>query len=48
MTGRVFSAKSAGMVMRRAAFYEAGVFDDDYFIYVEESDLAAERLPYRL
>lgn len=35
----ILSAKSAGMVVRRSAFCEAGGFDDDYFIYVEETDL---------
>ncbi len=35
----ILSAKSAGMVVRRKAFLEAGGFDDDYFIYVEETDL---------
>lgn len=36
----IFSAKSAAMVMRRSAFEQAGGFDPDYFIYVEETDLA--------
>ena len=36
----VFSAKSAGMAIRRRAFVDAGGFDEDYFIYVEETDLA--------
>jgi|SRR5581483_1157688 len=36
----IFSAKSAAMVMRRCAFEAAGGFDPDYFIYVEETDLA--------
>ena len=35
----ILSAKSAGMLVRRSAFIEAGGFDDDYFIYVEETDL---------
>jgi len=35
----IFSAKSAGMVARRKAVLEAGLFDEDYFIYVEETDL---------
>lgn len=35
----ILSAKSAGMVVRTSAFAEAGGFDDDYFIYVEETDL---------
>ncbi len=36
----ILSAKSAAMVMRREAFDRAGGFDPDYFIYVEETDLA--------
>lgn len=36
----ILSAKSAAMVMRREAFDKAGGFDPDYFIYVEETDLA--------
>jgi GT2 family glycosyltransferase len=36
----IFSAKSAAMVMRRSVFEQAGGFDPDYFIYVEETDLA--------
>lgn len=36
----IFSAKSAGMFIRTEAFRKAGGFDDDYFIYVEETDLA--------
>lgn len=35
----ILSAKSAGMLVRRSAFVETGGFDDDYFIYVEETDL---------
>jgi GT2 family glycosyltransferase len=35
----IFSAKSAGMVARREAVVSAGMFDEDYFIYVEETDL---------
>jgi GT2 family glycosyltransferase len=35
----ILSAKSAGMCMRAEAFREAGGFDEDYFIYVEETDL---------
>lgn len=35
----IFSAKSAGMVARRQAVCDAGMFDEDYFIYVEETDL---------
>ncbi len=36
----IFSAKSAGMLCRRDAFETVGGFDDDYFIFVEETDLA--------
>jgi GT2 family glycosyltransferase len=36
----ILSAKSAAMVIRKKAFEEAGGFDSDYFIYVEETDLA--------
>jgi GT2 family glycosyltransferase len=36
----IFSAKSAGMLFRRDAFFKVGGFDDDYFIFVEETDLA--------
>lgn len=36
----ILSAKSAAMIIRREAFEEAGGFDPDYFIYVEETDLA--------
>ena len=36
----IFSAKSAGMLCRRDAFDAVGGFDDDYFIFVEETDLA--------
>ena len=36
----IFSAKSAGMLMRKESFDKAGGFDPDYFIYVEETDLA--------
>jgi len=35
----ILAAKSAGMFIRKKAFEEAGGFDDDYFIYVEETDL---------
>ncbi len=35
----ILSAKSAAMLIRRAAFDRAGGFDPDYFIYVEETDL---------
>jgi GT2 family glycosyltransferase len=36
----ILSAKSAAMIMRKEAFDKAGGFDPDYFIYVEETDLA--------
>lgn len=35
----ILSAKSAAMAIRREAFDQAGGFDEDYFIYVEETDL---------
>lgn len=35
----VLAAKSAGMLITKKAFIDAGGFDDDYFIYVEETDL---------
>lgn len=35
----ILAAKSAGMFIRKKAFDAAGGFDDDYFIYVEETDL---------
>lgn len=36
----ILSAKSAAMLIRRKTFDDAGGFDPDYFIYVEETDLA--------
>ena len=36
---KILAAKSAGMFITRDAFEKAGGFDDDYFIYVEETDL---------
>lgn len=36
---KILAAKSAGMFIRSDVFYKAGGFDDDYFIYVEETDL---------
>lgn len=36
---QILAAKSAGMFIRKKAFTAAGGFDDDYFIYVEETDL---------
>ena len=35
----IFAAKSAGMIVRRDVFDRAGGFDEDYFIYMEETDL---------
>lgn len=35
----IFAAKSAGMMVKRSAFYLAGGYDNDYFIYMEETDL---------
>lgn len=35
----ILAAKSAGMFIRRKTFDKVGGFDDDYFIYVEETDL---------
>jgi len=35
----IFSAKSAGMIVRRDVFDRVGGFDEDYFIYMEETDL---------
>lgn len=35
----ILAAKSAGMFIRKKVFEIAGGFDDDYFIYVEETDL---------
>ncbi len=36
---QILAAKSAGMFIRKKAFNEAGGFDEDYFIYLEETDL---------
>lgn len=36
----IFAAKSAGMFIRRDVFETINGFDDDYFIYVEETDLS--------
>lgn len=36
---KIFSAKSAGMFIRKDVLDMAGGFDDDYFIYMEETDL---------
>lgn len=35
----IFSAKSAGMFIRKSVFDQIGGFDQDYFIYMEETDL---------
>lgn len=35
----ILAAKSAGMFIRKEAFEKIGGFDDDYFIFVEETDL---------
>lgn len=36
---QIMSVKSAGMFIRRDVFNKVGGFDDDYFIYLEETDL---------
>jgi Predicted glycosyltransferases len=36
---KILSAKSAGMFIRKDVFDTIGGFDDDYFIYMEETDL---------
>jgi len=36
---QIFAAKSAGMVVRRDVLDQIGGFDEDYFIYLEETDL---------
>lgn len=38
-TKYILAAKSAGMFIRRQAFIDAGKFDQDYFIFMEETDL---------
>jgi len=35
----LFGAKSAGMIVRQEALMNIGGFDEDYFIYMEETDL---------
>jgi GT2 family glycosyltransferase len=35
----IFAAKSAGMFIRKKVFDQIGGFDEDYFIYMEETDL---------
>ncbi|MDY6893951.1 MAG: glycosyltransferase family 2 protein [Thermotogota bacterium] len=37
---KIFTAKSAGMIVRMDALKKIEGFDDDYFIYFEESDLS--------
>lgn len=37
--GEIFAAKSAGMIARKSVLDKIGGFDEDYFIYVEESDV---------
>lgn len=36
---KILAAKSAGMFIRKKVFDEIGGFDEDYFIFVEETDL---------
>lgn len=36
---QILAAKSAGMFIRKDTFQKIGGFDNDYFIYVEETDL---------
>lgn len=38
--GEILAAKSAGMFIRKDVFDKIGGFDDDYFIFVEETDLS--------
>jgi GT2 family glycosyltransferase len=38
-TAIVFAVKSAGMVIRKELFRRVGMFDEDFFIYMEETDL---------
>lgn len=38
-TALIFGVKSAGMVTRRKIFEKIGMFDEDFFIYMEETDL---------
>lgn len=35
----IYSAKGAAMLLRRSAVDEVGMFDEDFFIYFEETDL---------
>jgi GT2 family glycosyltransferase len=36
---QIFAVKSAGMVIRKELFEKVGMFDEDFFIYMEETDL---------
>ena len=36
---KIFSAKGACMILRRKAIEEVGLFDEDFFIFFEETDL---------
>jgi len=38
-TALIFGVKSAGMVASKLVLQKIGVFDEDYFIYMEETDL---------
>ena len=38
-TAQIFGVKSAGMVSNRHILEKIGLFDEDYFIYMEETDL---------
>lgn len=35
----IYSAKGAAMMLRKSALVDAGAFDEDFFIYFEETDL---------
>ncbi len=35
----IFSAKGASLILRRSVIEQVGLFDDDFFLYFEESDL---------
>lgn len=36
---KIFSAKGAGMLLRKSALKKVGLFDEDFFIFFEETDL---------
>lgn len=38
-TAIVFGVKSAGMIIKKEIFQKVGMFDEDFFIYMEETDL---------